>query len=115
MYVLVCTRIIKWCCFIYIGLPRFINVPTNISASAENNVTFTCIAFAVPEPVISWSHTSLGGVKRNLTARANVQISGNTITIFNVEYYRDGGKYTCTATNIHGTTEVNAFLNLDCK
>ena len=52
---------------------------------------------------------------RNLTARTNVQISGNSISIFNVEYFQDGGKYTCTANNTHGVAKVDAFLNLDCK
>lgn len=102
-------------CISIIGSPRFTDVPTNISASAGNNVTFTCSAFAVPDPMITWSHTSLGGVERNLTARTNVQISGNVIKIFSVEYFRDGGKYTCTANNTHGVAAVNAFLNLDCK
>ena len=90
-------------------------MPTNTSASAGSNITFTCSAFAIPEPAITWSHTSVGGIARNLTARSNVQITGNTITIFNVEYFQDGGKYTCTANNTHGVTAVNAFLNLDCK
>ena len=52
---------------------------------------------------------------RNLTARTNVEINGNTITIYDVEYFRDGGKYTCTANNTHGVNKINAFLNLDCK
>ena len=102
-------------CILTLGSPRFTDVPTNISASAGNNVTFTCSAFAIPNPTITWSHTSLGGIERNLTARTNVQIYGNTIKIFNVEYFQDGGKYTCTANNTHGVTAVNAFLNLDCK
>ena len=65
--------------------------------------------------MISWSHTSLGGIERNLTARTNIQITGGTIKIFDVEYFQDGGKYTCTANNTHGVTVVSAFLNLDCK
>jgi len=88
---------------------------TNTSASAGSNITFTCSAFAVPEAMISWSHTSLSGVERNLTARTNVQITGNTIKIFNVEYFRDGGKYTCTAINRHGSIKTDAHLNLDCE
>ena len=98
-----------------LGSPRFTDTPTNISASAGSNVTLTCSAFAVPEPTITWSHTSLGGIERNLTARTNVEITGNTINIFNVEYFQDGGRYTCTANNTHGVRTVNAHLNLDCK
>ena len=102
-------------CYSILGPPRFVTVPTNTSASAGHNVTFTCTAFAVPQPMITWSHTSLGGIMRNLTARTNVLINGNTIQIFDVEYFQDGGEYTCTANNSHGVTETSAFLNLDCK
>ena len=90
-------------------------MPTNISASAGDNVTFTCSAFAVPEAEITWTHTSVSGVERSLAARNNVQISGNIITIFNVEYFQDGGKYTCTASNSHGSIKTDAHLNLDCE
>ena len=98
-----------------LGHPRFVGIPTNISASAGDNVTVTCSAFAVPEAEITWTHTSVSGVERSLAARTNVQISGNTITIFNVEYFQDGGKYTCTASNIHGSITTDAHLNLDCE
>lgn len=105
------TFILNWS----LGRPRFINIPTNISASAGNNVTFACTAFAVPEAVITWSHTSLSGVERSLNTRTNVQIVGSTITVSNVEYFQDGGKYTCTASNNHGSIKTDAHLNLDCE
>ena len=98
-----------------IGRPRFTDIPTNISASAGNNVTLICTAFAVPEAIIVWSHTSLSGVERDLNDRTNVQINGNTITISNVDYFRDGGKYTCTASNNHGSIKTDAHINLDCE
>ena len=42
-------------------------------------------------------------------------ISGDTLMIFHVDFFRDGGRYICTASNIHGSSSVNAHLNLDCK
>ena len=110
---------LKWFVFlfaiVYVGRPRFTDIPTNISASAGNNVTLICAAFAVPEAIIMWSHTSLSGVERDLNDRTNVQINGNAITISNVEYFQDGGKYTCTASNNHGSIKTDAHINLDCE
>jgi len=42
-------------------------------------------------------------------------INGDILMIYNVDYFRDGGRYTCTASNTHGSDSVNAHLNLDCK
>jgi len=74
-----------------------------------------CSAFGIPEPSISWSHISTSGVERNPETRDNVFVTGRLLNLINIDYFQDGGQYICTATNIHGSVNTTAYLNLDCK
>ncbi|OXA56397.1 Down syndrome cell adhesion molecule-like protein Dscam2 [Folsomia candida] len=66
-----------------------------------------CVAVGVPEPTVEWSFNG-GGEIYGGNAKREVQPSsgGNTKLVVKDVGVEDGGNYTCTATNAHGSESV---------
>ncbi|OXA55481.1 Down syndrome cell adhesion molecule-like protein Dscam2, partial [Folsomia candida] len=66
-----------------------------------------CVALGVPEPTVEWSFNS-GGEIHGGNGKREVQPSpgGNTKLVVKDVGVEDGGNYTCTATNAHGSESV---------
>jgi len=97
-------------------MPKFTEVPGNLTANAASSATFTCVTFAIPQPVTTWHRVSNIGVIEEIPGpHDNIYIDGNMLVIENVEYYRDRGIYTCSATNYVGSIEARFFFEVHGK
>ena len=68
-----------------------------------NNVTLTCIASGIPEPVVSWINVGSG----NRTA-------GNVLEFDNISRH-EAGEYICEARNPCRNTTESATIDVQCK
>ena len=83
------------------------------------NVTFTCVAYAIPVPTITWRHTATTGRPVNISSEQRVSIDSNILnytrtsilTISGVQF-ADRGQYICTAVNEHSSDNATAILTL---
>ena len=101
---------------VLLGIPKFTEIPVNLTANAGGSATFTCVTFAIPAPVTTWHRITNTRVSEDIPgSHDNIHIDGNMLVIENVDYYRDGGIYTCNATNYVGNMEANVFLEVHGK
>ena len=116
------------CChdhsFFLLATPRITSPPQNQTvniggSSTVINVTFTCAAYAIPVPTITWQHTTTTGRPVNISSDQRITIDSNvfnynrtsTLTISDVQF-TDRGQYTCTATNDHSSDIATAILTV---
>lgn len=71
-------------------------------------VTMTCPVEASPVPEFDWYR---GGDPIHLTNNLEISSDGQKITVKNASLL-DGGKYTCKATNVAGSTEIDLSLRV---
>ena len=97
------------------GIPKFTVTPRNSSTiTSGGSVTLMCSAFAVPEPVISWTRSTYYGTEEIVNS-SNIMYNGNTLFISNMQYYDDDGNYSCIATNSRGTSYASARVKIHGK
>ena len=101
--------------------PRITSPPQNQTvniggSSMAINVTFTCVAYAIPVPTITWQYT---GNPVNISSDQRVSIDSNVfnytrtsiLTISGVQF-ADRGQYICTAVNDHSSDNATAILTV---
>lgn len=113
--------------------PVIVTAPANVEVTDGDFVTLSCNATGVPVPVIHWygrhglitSHPSQ--VLRSKSRKSHLfrpgdldpepfylimsQAGSSSLSIQEVTR-EHAGKYTCEATNIHGSTQSEAFLTV---
>ncbi|XP_050729038.1 cell adhesion molecule Dscam2-like isoform X2 [Eriocheir sinensis] len=80
----------------------------NVTAAWREDISLACGAVGVPEPTLAWTHQ--GTPIPHAKSRAIVQGDG-TLTLGDLER-KDGGRYTCTATNTHGRDTATYHLTV---
>uniref|UniRef100_A0A183DRA5 Ig-like domain-containing protein n=1 Tax=Gongylonema pulchrum TaxID=637853 RepID=A0A183DRA5_9BILA len=91
--------------------------PPNKRTSEGENVSFDCIAYGKPVPVITFYKNGVEmKPKPGDAASRNWVITGNTLTLYNVKKglagSGDNAVYQCKAENKHGYLWANFYLNL---
>lgn len=97
------------------GVPEVIQAPSSkITVVAGGMTTFTCIAYAVPAPTITWYRlTNNNATMETLPGRySNINIDGNMLLIEEAEYYRDEAYYVCRSSNYLQIVETVSFLKV---
>ena len=105
--------------------PRITSPPQNQTvniggSSMAINVTFTCVAYAIPVPTITWQHTTTTGRPVNISSDQRVSIDSNILnytrtsilTISGVQFADSGRQYICTAVNEHSSDNATAILTV---
>ena len=102
--------------FVYpTGVPKFTVTPRNISViTSGGSITLMCSAFAVPEPMISWTRSTYYGTEE-IANSSSLLNNGNTLFISNMQYYEDDGNYSCIATNRRGISYTSARIKIHGK
>lgn len=88
-------------------------------SSMAISVTFTCVAYAIPVPTITWQYTTTTGRSVNINSDQRVSIDSNDLnytrtsilTISGVQF-ADRGQYICTAVNDHNSDNATAILTV---
>ena len=92
----------------FLVLPQIVKPPSNRTVISGSNVTFSCVAYGVPEPMISWKFN--GGVL------PPHRYHGDNLTVLSVNNSDSfEGTYTCNASNDAGETQATALLTVDGK
>ena len=104
--------------------PRITSPPQNQTvniggSSMAISVTFTCVAYAIPVPTITWQYTTTTGRPVNISSDQRVSIDSNDLnytrtsilTISGVQF-ADRGQYICTAVNDHSSDNATAILTV---
>jgi len=88
--------------------------PRNVSAiTSGDSVILFCSAFAIPEPVITWSRSTYYGTEAIVnSSNVLIQNNGNILLISNMQYYEDDGSYSCIATNNRRTSYASARVKV---
>ena len=97
------------------GVPELIQAPSSkITVAAGGTAVFTCVAYAVPTPTITWHRlTNNNATMETLPgAYSNINIDGNMLLIEDAEYYRDEGYYICRSSNYLQIVESVSFLKV---
>ncbi|OBS78399.1 hypothetical protein A6R68_19210 [Neotoma lepida] len=113
--------------------PVIVTAPANVEVMDGDFVTFSCNATGVPDPVIHWygrhglitSHPSQvlrsKSRKSHLFRHGDLDLepvyfimsrAGSSSLSIQAVTREHAGKYTCEATNKHGTTQSEAFLTV---
>ena len=79
-------------------IPSFIQVPSDVYAVRGENVSFTCLATAFPEPSYQWLRTN-GDLPPSV-----IDTASNSTLIFSPVQYEDEGAYVCSVTS-NGVSE----------
>ncbi|XP_063888647.1 cell adhesion molecule Dscam2-like [Scylla paramamosain] len=84
----------------------------NVTAAWREDISLACGAVGVPEPILSWTHQGkpIPSTNAHTNGGPVVQRDG-TLTLGDLER-KDGGRYTCTATNTHGSDTVIYHLTV---
>ena len=96
-------------------MPEIIQAPSSkITVTAGGMATFTCVAYAVPTPTITWHRlTNNNATMETLPGGySNIDIDGDMLLIEDAEYYRDEGYYVCRSTNYLQIVETVSFLKV---
>ena len=80
--------------------PSFIQVPLDVHAVRDENVSFTCLATAFPEPSYQWLRTT-GDLPPSV-----IDTASNSTLIFSPVQYEDEGGYVCNVTS-NGVSEIS--------
>ena len=93
---------------LFVVPPRITRPPSDKTVTFGGNVTFTCRAYGVPEPQITWHNTL--GIAADTDPRATVLPSGD-LFMQSIEI-KDAGRYECVAENSLGrdTAQVTLIL-----
>lgn len=98
-----------------VGVPELIQTPSSqITVAAGETTTFTCVAYAVPMPTITWHRlTNNNATMETLPGGySNINIDDSTLSIEEAEYYRDEGYYVCRSSNYLQIVETISFLKV---
>lgn len=90
--------------------PVLLSVPYNRTVVSGDAVTLSCSSSGAPRPTLTWSRV----VTAAMATRESVGISGvsqNDLTFDSVGV-KDGGVYTCTASNSRGSVKMDVHLNV---
>ena len=105
--------VIPFICFLssYTGPPLLFRAPQSNIVLENTSVTFFCLAFAQPFPVVSWTY-----MNRKITPAEKYIIGSSgtlfgSLTIHNIKF-EDRGLYTCNYTNEHGSIIRSAMLTV---
>ncbi|XP_066542874.1 neural cell adhesion molecule 2 isoform X1 [Hoplias malabaricus] len=94
-----------------VNVPPVLSVPQqsfNATADYGESVTFTCRAYGSPEPDVTWHRK---GVELQESEQYVMRARGTTFTIRNIKQ-KDGGSYTCKASNKAGEVQQEIFLKV---
>lgn len=98
-----------------VGVPELIQTPSSkITVAAGGTASFTCIAYAIPTPTITWHRlTNNNATMETLPGGySNIDVDGDTLLISDAEYYRDEGYYICRSSNYLQIVESISFLKV---
>ena len=92
-----------------IAPPKFASSGQKIyEVLAGDSITMTCPLEATPQPEITWLRA---GSPIYLSSNIEISPDGQKLTIKKA-ILEDNGKYTCNATNVAGTTDIDVFLKV---
>lgn len=110
----------------YIAAPDITEAPVNTNKLIGTNFTFNCTAVSLPHHGVQWQHNgdiinSSNRDKYSLSSRSSYLVFSshwrslyaynNQLTITNLTY-DDAGDYTCIVSNVHGTDNATATLQV---
>ena len=101
--------------YVAVGIPEFIQTPgSHFTVTSGGTAKFTCVAFAIPMPTITWHRlTNNNATMETLPGGySDITIEENSLSIKNIEYYRDEGYYICRSSNYLRTIESISFLKV---
>ncbi|KAM4642152.1 hemicentin-1 [Discoglossus pictus] len=80
------------------------------NGTVQNTVTFSCDAYGIPTPTLTWmKDAKLIGHSDSLGIHI---LSGGSQMKITRAQIKDGGTYTCVASNIEGTAQKNHILSI---
>ena len=107
-------------CFTLIAQP-IVTVPAMVSVRKGENVTITCTATGVPEPLIDWSRADgsdlidsryvIGDTNSPMIVNDVYQVTRN-LTIMNIVRADIGVEFGCRVTNIVDTVQSNISITV---
>ena len=97
--------------------PRITDPPQNLTINQTSNATFSCTAEASPRPSITWSRGFTQLTQTNDTLITEAVQDGQVISTLTLvtPNYTQAQNYTCTASNILGSDEAQAYLVVQGK
>ena len=100
-----------------LGKPAIISVPIDKMRIEGDSVTFSCFATGDPIPEVNWRfNNSIILTNTSKYSIGDITDGPNfgSLTINDLTYF-DKGEYTCTATNVNGSSSVSARLVIQGK
>ena len=96
-------------------MPELIQTPVSkITVGTGGTAVFTCIAYAIPTPTITWHRlTNNNATMETLPGGySNIDVNGSMLLVEDAEYSRDEGYYVCRASNYLQIVESISFLKV---
>ncbi|XP_038613088.1 matrix-remodeling-associated protein 5 [Tachyglossus aculeatus] len=90
------------------------SAPT-LSVLAETDVVLPCEATGEPKPFVTWTQISTGALMTPNTKTHRFEVLKNGTFVIRKAQPQDGGRYLCTASNLHGLDKMAVALSVGAR
>ncbi|XP_028935649.1 LOW QUALITY PROTEIN: matrix-remodeling-associated protein 5 [Ornithorhynchus anatinus] len=96
--------------------PRIVtkSAPT-LSIPAETDAVLPCEATGEPRPFVTWTRIATGALMTPNTKTHRFEVLRNGTFVIRNAQPQDGGRYLCTATNLHGLDKMAVALSVAAR
>lgn len=96
----------------YLDAPKFTKIFQEIKALSRTHIQLQCSVQGIPDPAVKWFKDF-----KPLHDTSRIKIIGdspdNLILVISDAMVRDSGLYSCTATNIAGSSTISAYVQIE--
>ncbi|XP_023379528.1 matrix-remodeling-associated protein 5 [Pteropus vampyrus] len=86
--------------------------PQTVSVAADTDVLLPCEATGKPKPFVTWTKVSTGALMTPNTRLQRFEVLKNGSFVIRRAQAQDGGRYLCTAKNLHGADRMLVQLSV---
>ncbi|XP_024905526.1 matrix-remodeling-associated protein 5 [Pteropus alecto] len=86
--------------------------PQTVSVAADTDVLLPCEATGKPTPFVTWTKVSTGALMTPNTRLQRFEVLKNGSFVIRRAQAQDGGRYLCTAKNLHGADRMLVQLSV---